>query len=729
MNRPREDQRARGRRALIQFNRAQVLEALATGKSLVQVLTILVKAFEASVPGSVGAVWLLDRIDQVLRLGAGPALPKSLRRAVERSSGKAGAESLRRRRFLLDPSTAFEEAGLKKAAARAGLCCSWSAPIVASTGEPLGTLALYHRRPSTPQKSDREFLGAAAHLFALAIELKYSEAAVLESESRLRQILDLVPHMIFAKDEQGRFILVNRALADAYSTTVDQLVHRKQAEVHEVDHELRFFLEGDQEVIESQRPKFVSEHAFTDARGRVRLLQTIKIPYRDSGRAGGAILGVAVDITERKKVEEELHRVHGELERRVRERTAALRSANQKLRATQARLHHLISTNPAVIYTSKSEVDFGLTFMSENVRRMTGYDPKAFLKESRFWFDHIHPDDRAQVFSTLNRMLVHDLHTHEYRFRHKDGHYLWIRDELSMVRARRGQELKIVGFWTDVTARKQAEDELHRTQDKVQRLQAELASASRLSVLSEMAAALAHELNQPLVAISHYSGACRRLLKSQKPDPSKVVDYLSFVEQEAVRGGDIIRHLLSYVHKRAAARSTLNINEVIRETLPLLQLEARRAGVELSLALDDSLPTLCADRVQIQQVVVNIIRNAIEALSTSNQPVRRVKLETAGDGERVRIEFTDTGPGLPADDPEKVFQRFYTTKPTGMGLGLSLSRFLVEANGGTLRARNQEHGAVFTVTLPVSGSSGDHREPGLKARAEPAPQPSSPRAS
>jgi C4-dicarboxylate-specific signal transduction histidine kinase len=247
-------------------------------------------------------------------------------------------------------------------------------------------------------------------------------------------------------------------------------------------------------------------------------------------------------------------------------------------------------------------------------------------------------------------------------------------------------------------------EERHRAEEQSQQHQAELAHVARLSTVGEMVAELAHELNQPLSAISSYAQACRRLLCSGRTgDPEELLASLNQVGEQADRAAEIIRRVRRFVTKAKPLQTALDLNLLIRDVEELTNIDARRARAEVCFDLAEPLPPVVGDRIQLEQVLVNLLRNAFEALGECPSESRRVAIRAAVvPGSRIQVDVCDNGVGIAPDLAQQVFDRFFTTKPSGMGMGLPISQSIIENHGGTLwMTGNVEGGSTFHFTLPV----------------------------
>jgi PAS domain S-box-containing protein len=312
-----------------------------------------------------------------------------------------------------------------------------------------------------------------------------------------------------------------------------------------------------------------------------------------------------------------------------------------------------------------------------------------------WWHERLHPEDRERVAESL-RAAIAGTDTRwsaSYRFRREDGSHADILDRGFIIRAPDGAALRAVGAMSDVT-------EQHRTQSEMRRMQAELIHVSRLSAMGTMASTLAHELNQPLTALSNFISGTRRLAEKPEVPREVLTEALGGAEAAAQRAGEILRRLRTLVSRGTVATVVDHLPQLVEEACVLAFIDAQALGIRHRLELDRTAIWVRADRIQIQQVIINLVRNAVEAMESSAD--REVVISTrAAAGSMIELSVADTGTGIAPDAIETLFSQFMTTKTGGMGIGLPISRTIIEAHGGKIWAENREEGgAVFRFTLP-----------------------------
>ena len=278
----------------------------------------------------------------------------------------------------------------------------------------------------------------------------------------------------------------------------------------------------------------------------------------------------------------------------------------------------------------------------------------------------------------------------ELRFRRTNGEYRWFLSRVVPLRDKRGKVVRWYGTATDIQDRKRAEE-----------LQADLAHTNRLSILGELVASISHELAQPITATTNNAKASLRWLQRDPPDLAQVRKGTESIIEAGTFASEIIDRLRSLYKKSPPKRELVAINEVIRDMAGMLRSEARKHGVSIRIDLKDDLPMTVADRVQLQQVLMNLMLNGIEAMKDTGG-VLTVKSQLGEDGQ-IEISVNDTGPGLPPGKADQIFDAFFTTKPQGSGMGLAISKSIVESHGGRIWANgNGGRGATFHFNLPAA---------------------------
>jgi two-component system sensor kinase FixL len=330
-------------------------------------------------------------------------------------------------------------------------------------------------------------------------------------------------------------------------------------------------------------------------------------------------------------------------------------------------------------WNQAAETMFGYSASEMIGRPITLLHPLARLHEQAIILDRLKRGERLRHYETVRL--------------HKDGSEIAVSLTISPILNASGQIIGASKIVRDVTADRQS-------QSRIEELQAELVHVARLSTMGQMASAIAHELNQPLTAVGVYAGALGRLLASGNVDPVRAREIVDRVRQQTFRAGEVIRRLRDHVAKRNTMRVREDVNAVVREAVELGLVGTRHQGIQTTIQLDNKIGIALIDWIQIGQVIINLVRNAVEAMESSDR--RELDISTRSVSGAVEIFVTDSGPGIAPEVAERLFQPFVTSKASGLGLGLSICREIVQAHGGQLSvAEGVTGGTVFTVRLPT----------------------------
>jgi PAS domain S-box-containing protein len=389
------------------------------------------------------------------------------------------------------------------------------------------------------------------------------------------------------------------------------------------------------------------------------------------------------NIRERERVEDAL-----------REQLTERRRAEEELRRSEAYL----AEGQRISHTGSWgwNVATGELFWSREHFRICGFDPETAKPSYPMFLERIHPKDRLFVKQTVDRAVRErsDLEM-DYRIVLTDGSTKYLQSLGHPVIRESGDLVEFVGTVMDVTERKRAEEALREAQ-------AELAHVTRVTTLGELTSSIAHEVNQPLAAVVNNASACLRWLAGQAPNLEEARQSAALIIADGHRAGEIISRIRALARKAPPRRDWVNINETILEVIALARSEVHRNRVSTQTQLSSDVPLILGDRIQLQQVILNLIINAIEAMSEISEGPRELQVVTRKDeSQGVLVTVRDSGPGLDPDSLGHLFTAFYTTKPQGMGMGLAISRSIIEAHGGRLWAvPNDGPGATFQFTLP-----------------------------
>ncbi|WP_342713409.1 PAS domain S-box protein [Bradyrhizobium sp. B124] len=490
--------------------------------------------------------------------------------------------------------------------------------------------------------------------------------ALRNSEAQWKEVFEHNPVMYFMVDATGLVLSVNTFGAAQLGYTVDELLGQSV---------LRVFAAEDREMVQrnvaacleniGQTHNWEIRKIRKDG-SRLWVRENAKAVRRQDDRL--IVLIACEDITERKQAENALQQSEMYL------------SEAQRLSHTGSFGWHVAS---------------GEVIWSEETFRIFGFDRAPSIKHATV-LQRIHPDDRARVQRTVDSVSLNGRDfEHGYRLLMPDGAIKYVHARAHAVTTPSG-DTEFIGAVTDVTARKRAEAELHEAQTN-------LAHVTRVTALGELAASIAHEVNQPLAAVVANAAACLRWLNRAAPDLNEARGAVRSIISDGNRAGEVIQRVRALVNKTTGQMAPLDINEAINEVIGLVQHELQNHLVSLQLDLAPALPPVVADRVQLQQVILNLVVNGIEAMQPVTDRPRELVIRTRHDDTgQILVTVTDCGVGVATEHAERLFDAFYTTKASGMGMGLSICRSIVEAHRGRLSmSRNIGPGTTFQFTLPL----------------------------
>jgi PAS domain S-box-containing protein len=422
--------------------------------------------------------------------------------------------------------------------------------------------------------------------------------------------------------------------------------------------------------------------------GRVALTGNSE-KFEVDARALGRIFSVSVycpakeyfvavfeNITESKRMQRQLEKYSTNLERLVEERTKELRSAKQLL-------DYAVSSNPAIIIVATplpDYSDYAATYVSKSINSVLGLEPEELMgvSGSTFWESRIPPEDLKKYRAEVPLLWKNGQHAYEYRFRHRDGLYRWIREEQRVIRDADGQIRDVVGYWTDITDRKKLEEQVLKSQ--------------RLATIGETTAMLGHDLRNPLQSVMGAAYNIRRQLRNS--DPS-VKEMLAVIDNAVQYANGIINDLLDYSREMQLQLQPTTPKSMVKQAL-------EKTIIPENVRVEDTAsdnPMILVDEAKMRRVVTNLIENAVDAMPEGGN----LSISSMRSEDQISIRIADTGVGIPKEHLSKLWRTLYTTKAKGMGLGLAIAKRIVEAHGGSISVESTVgRGSTFTITVPVN---------------------------
>jgi PAS domain S-box-containing protein len=503
-------------------------------------------------------------------------------------------------------------------------------------------------------------------------ERKRAEEALRRSEGYLAEAERLTHTGSWADDGTGRPLYWSDELYRIFGLDPQQgLPSRDQPleRIHpeDLDKFLRTFLEAVAEKVDAEL-----EYRLVLPDGTVKYVHTIGHPVLNSDGEFAELVGTTVDITERKRAEDSLRR------------SEAYLSEAQRLTHTGSYAGDS-TTRPL--------------YWSEELYRIFGFNPQQGLPTRDQPLERVHPEDLNTLLQAFARVIEQRVDSEvEFRLMMPDGTIKWVHGIGHPVLNADGEFVEMIGTAVDITERKRAEEERGR----LHRLETDLSHINRVSIMGELTASIAHEVNQPLSGVVSNASACLRWLAGDTPNIEEARETARRIVRDGKRAAEIIGRIRALTKGTATPREKVDLNEAIREIIPLVGDDAKKKNVTIRTCFADDIFPVLGDRVQLQQVVLNLVMNGFEAMNTITDRARELVVTSRNtDSDRVEVTVEDSGTGLDPEASARIYDAFYTTKPSGMGMGLSICRSILQAHDGRLWATaNHGPGTTFHFALP-----------------------------
>ncbi|RIK78258.1 MAG: hypothetical protein DCC67_11755 [Planctomycetota bacterium] len=527
-----------------------------------------------------------------------------------------------------------------------------------------------------------------------------AELSLRQSERKYRRLVEGLKseYIIYARDAHNRITYVSPSIERVLGYAVAEMIGQPAANLYGSRSVGDSVLERFKR--DSEAGKLVHNFAgeFRHRDGGLRILEIQERPvFGADGRYAG-MEGIAKDVTDAAAAAREIRELKEELERRVAHRTEQLSRINEELRASESRYRGVVETQTEFII--RWLPDGTRTFVNEAYARYLGRPASELIGES--FFPRVYSEDWTTFDNAIASITpANPSATYEVRGPRPDGAMAWMQWTSRAFFDSEGKPVEYQSVGRDVTELREAADLLRQKENH-------LAHLSRLATAGEMVAGIAHEINQPLHAAKTFAEAARRNLQAGGEERiATAIECTAEISEAISRTVQIIRRLREFTKSKPVELERLDLNVVLREAVDLTAYEIRRSGATVRRRLAERMPAICGDRIQLEQLFVNLLVNACEAMSQTPPGERQLTITTAAADGEATVRIRDSGSGLRDADAHRLFDAFYTTKKEGMGMGLSLCKSIAEAHNADLRFEVNEGGAglTFVLTIPTTGAS------------------------
>jgi PAS domain S-box-containing protein len=652
----------------------RLLEMVASGSALTDVLTALCRFVEDTAADCKCGIYLIDWSGPKFHTGAAPSMPATFNDALdgltlEATAGPCALAALTGSQVIAEDFESdlhWQQSLIRPLALGHGLRAQWSTPICSRDDTVLGTFAIFQDHPSSPTQIQQDLIAQVTHIASIALERALADEALRSSERSLSLTINTIPTFIQVSRPDGTTLSVNQAVLDYHGIALE--------DVQKEDFRARVYHPDDVERLREERQaalkrprQFEYEQRALGKDGKYRWFLVRYSPLLDDQGTIDRWYATAFDIEDRKRAQEDVRR------------SEAFLAEAQRLTSIGS-FSWLVATDELA--------------WSEELYRIYEFDPGIKITVGVIR-TRVHPEDLS-LYEKMVEQARNGSEDFEWQYRllMPDQSIKYMHAVAQATRDPSGQ-LEYIAAVRDVTARRTADEALDKARS-------ELARVARVMSLGALTASIAHEVNQPLSGIITNASTCMRMLDAEPPNVDGARETAKRTIRDGRRAADVITRLRALFANKGAAAELVDLNEATREVIALSRTELERNGVITRIELKDELPAVMGDRVQLQQVILNLLRNGSDAMGHVDDRPRELLFRTeVEEDDQVRLSVQDAGVGFEPQSLDRLFQTFYTTKEDGMGIGLAVSHSIIENHRGRMWATpNDGPGVTFSFSLP-----------------------------